>query len=76
MANASEDGFKGEADGFLIGPMLGWKAQWDFGLVLNSQLGYQKLFVTVDASDNGRNSSSGEISRNVLLLNLNVGWSF
>ena len=76
MANASEDDFKAEADGFSIGPMLGWKAQWDFGLVLNFQLGYQKLFVTADASDNGGNSASGEISTDLLLLNLNVGWSF
>ena len=76
IANANEDGFKGKADGLLIGPFLGWKEQWDFGFVFNIQVGYQKLFITKDEIDRNGNNITGEINRDLILLNLNLGWSF
>jgi hypothetical protein len=75
-ASASENGVSVGVDGIAIGPMLGWKAQWESGLVLNSQIGYQKMFITLDANDDNGNEAEGDASGDIILLNLNLGWSF
>ena len=57
--------------GLAIGPMVGYKSQWDFGLVFNSQAGYQVIVAQAEAAGVEASEETG-----IFLLNLNVGWAF
>ena len=80
MLRASlEDGesLSSTADGIAMGPLLGWKFVLDSGLTFDLQGGYQFLVGTAEAED----SESGETatdanSTTVVLVNINVGWTF
>ncbi|HIA03453.1 MAG TPA: hypothetical protein EYN66_16360 [Myxococcales bacterium] len=65
----------GGANGLSIGPFVGYKIAWDFGLTLDIQAGASFLAVDASASD-GNVSASTESSAIAPLVNLNLGWSF
>lgn len=66
-------GFSGE--GFSVGAFAGYKHTFGFGLVLEAQLGYQKVFASGAASAEGT-TVSGASSDAGPLLNLNIGYAF
>jgi hypothetical protein len=63
------------ANGIAVGPFIGYKIIFDSGFTLNFQLGYEKIFAYGKASD-GTNSASDSGTDNIVLLNINAGWSF
>ena len=70
-------GVSGSGAGLVVGPFLGWKAILDSGLTFELQGGYQALFASVEASDSeSGQSEEASGTEGVLLLNINVGWSF
>lgn len=71
-----EDGVRGSASGFGIGPFIGYKKTARFGLTFDAQLGFQYFAAQAEASDNDGNSAEGDSSSTGVLLNLNLGWAF
>ncbi len=62
----------GTGAGLAVGPFIGYKYTASFGLTFDSQVGYQFLALKADATD----GSSASDSKGIVLLNLNLGWSF
>lgn len=58
-----------------IGPFVGYKITTKNGFTFDSQLGFQRAFISAEASEDGE-SSQGSMSATGPLLNLNIGWSF
>lgn len=71
-----EGGVEVDANGVAVGPMVGYKFIAGFGLTSIVQVGYQWLFAKAKAeNDAGEQAeSSGEDA--IMLLNVNLGWSF
>ena len=59
------------AAGLAIGPFVGYKAMFPFGLTLVAQVGFEVVAVRAETR-NGMSNDRGIIP----LLNLNAGWSF
>jgi hypothetical protein len=74
-AKASSNGVSAKGAGLSIGPAIGYKHAFDFGLTLDGQLGISYLAARASATD-GTTSASGSESRIGPILNLNAGWSF
>lgn len=73
----SDGTLSGTGEGVAVGPFLGYKIATDLGFTFEGQLGYQRIGLGAEAS----NESSGETVTDEdsdwgPLLNLNVGWSF
>ena len=66
----------GFASGLAIGPLIGLKMIARPGFTAFIQLGYQFVAVHAEASDTTGDSASGDEQTGILLLNLNLGWSF
>ena len=71
-----EGGIQGEAEGYGIGPFIGYKKTARFGLTFDMQLGYQYFAVRAEARDDEGNEASGTGNDSGVLLNLNLGWAF
>jgi hypothetical protein len=69
------DEVSGEAAGLAVGPFVGYKYTANFGLTFDIQAGYQFLAIRAEATD-GTTSDSASDSKGLVLLNLNLGWSF
>ena len=54
-----------------VGPFLGYKVMSDAGFTFDRQLGFEHL--SVQASAQGETASGKDM---IVLLNLNIGWSF
>jgi hypothetical protein len=65
-------GISAIGEGLAVGPLVGWKHTWHFGLTFDAQLGVAYLLLAASADD----GSSANDSRISPILNLNVGWSF
>lgn len=63
------------AEGFAVGPMIGFKWVGDSGLSLVAQAGVQYIAIAAEAK-NGSATASREDSKIGPLVNLNAGWSF
>jgi hypothetical protein len=63
------------AEGIAVGPFLGYKYTADIGFTFDSQLGFQRVGLAGEASGNGQTVNRRD-SDYIVLLNLNVGWSF
>jgi hypothetical protein len=74
-AKASANGVSAKGAGLSIGPAIGYKHAFDFGLTLDGQLGISYLAARASATD-GTTSASNSGSRIGPILNLNAGWSF
>lgn len=74
-ASIDDGGVSAVADGFSMGPFLGYKVMADIGFTFDCQLGYQFMGVAGSAT-NGQMTASDSSSDHGVLLNLNVGWSF
>lgn len=61
--------------GLAFGPFVGYKVVTQSGFTFDSQIGFQSLFVKAEATDSADSDSADE-SSTVVLLNLNVGWTF
>jgi hypothetical protein len=55
--------------------VLGYKYTAEIGFTFDSPLGFQRIDLAAEAEGNGQ-AASGRDSGYVVLLNLNVGWSF
>ena len=69
--SGSIENVSGVGNGLSIGPFIGYKGAFDFGLSIDIQLGV--AFMTVQAEASGSTASAKATAP---LLNLNVGWSF
>ncbi len=63
-------------DGVLIGPLVGYKLGFDFGLMLNLQLGAGYYSISASASNLYGRSASAATSYVAPFLNFLIGWSF
>jgi len=70
-----EQGITASANGFAIGPFLGYK--WaPSGLTIVIQGGYQLLFAQSKEMDSNGQELEGSVDGGIVLLNMNAGWSF
>jgi hypothetical protein len=67
---------KGNAGGFAIGPLVGYKLLTKVGFTFFVQGGFEYVAIKSDASDNNGTSVTEKQSAFIPLLNLNLGWSF
>lgn len=74
-ASLDDSGVSAVADGFSVGPFVGYKVMADVGFTFDCQLGYQFLGFGASAT-NGQMTASRRSGHGAVLLNLNVGWSF
>lgn len=65
----------GVADGFALGPLVGYKLITNVGFTFVVQGGVQYVAYRAETTDGSGTSSDSE-SRFIPLLNLNLGWSF
>jgi hypothetical protein len=65
-----------DAGGVAVGPFVGYKLITKAGFTFFAQGGFQYAFVQAKASDTQGNMASDEKSAFILLINVNVGWSF
>jgi hypothetical protein len=72
---ATQSDVAAKAQGVAVGPFFGGKWTSSFGLTFDGQLGYQYLVAQGHASS-GTSASTSNASKNLVLLNLNVGFSF
>lgn len=74
--NIDGSGISANSNGLAIGPYLGYKVAFGFGLTLNLQAGLDYMLVRAHAEDS--TGASGNASGAALfpLINFNVGWSF
>lgn len=63
------------ANGFAVGPYVGYKLITRVGFTFESNLGFQYVAARAEASD-GTTTAEAKSSTVIPLLNLNVGWSF
>lgn len=63
------------ADGIAVGPFAGYKYTADIGFTFDAQLGVQRAGFAASAKE-GTGSASASAQEWIVLLNLNVGWSF
>jgi hypothetical protein len=63
------------ADGFTVGPYVGYKIITNIGFTFEANLGFQYLAARAKASDNTTTATASD-KRILPLLNLNIGWSF
>jgi hypothetical protein len=66
----------GSADGFAVGPFIGYKFIADIGFTLYVQGGASYVKVKARASDQAGNSARAQDDGVIPLLNFNLGWSF
>jgi hypothetical protein len=64
-----------KGQGLALGPFVGYKYTASGGFTFDGQVGYQRVVVAAQAESDS-SSASDSASGNILLLNLNVGWSF
>jgi len=67
----SDPNLQGTGAGVAVGPFLGYKVMSDAGFTFDTQLGFEHL--SVQASAQGETASGKDM---IVLLNLNIGWSF
>lgn len=67
-----EETLEGFGSAVALGPFLGYKYTSSQGFTFDSQIGYSALIVEVGSETGDRGSAAGGI----LLVNLNLGWSF
>jgi hypothetical protein len=67
--------FSATGKGLAIGPFVGYKYTADVGFTFDTQLGFQHISAAAEAS-HGVRQETAEDSGNIVLLNINVGWSF
>ena len=72
-ASAASGSTSAVADGFAVGPFVGYKYTADIGFTFDGQIGYQRLGIG-GSTNNGTPTTTHH--ENAVLLNLNVGWSF
>lgn len=65
----------GAANGFAVGPYVGYKLITRIGFTFEANGGVQYLAMRGNATD-GRTTVTGTSNRWIPLVNLNVGWSF
>jgi hypothetical protein len=64
-------------DGLELAPFIGYKIASNIGFTFDAQLGYGYLLGSASANDSSTGASeSASASTGMVLLNLNVGWSF
>jgi|GEM_PF-1313408 len=66
----------GIGQGLAVGPLVGYKFASKIGFSLNIQGGVQYMAARAEASSISGARATGEESRLIPLLNLNLGWSF
>ena len=74
-ADGSDATVEVTGQGFGLGPFAGYKIATNLGFTFDAQVGAQYILATADASS-GSAQASAEDSDIIVLLNLNVGWSF
>lgn len=74
-ADASDSNIEVTGQGFGLGPFVGYKIATNLGLTFDAQVGAQYVIATADASS-GSAQASADDSDVIVLLNLNLGWSF
>jgi hypothetical protein len=67
----SDPNISATGSGLAAGPFLGYKVMTDAGFTFDTQLGFEHVFVR---GESGGSTASDEA--NLVLLNLNIGWSF
>jgi len=76
MLAGDSEGATGQGEGLSVGPFIGYKLATRIGFTLNGQVGGQMTFVRARAKDPLGETGSDSATELILLLNLNVGWSF
>jgi hypothetical protein len=61
-------------EGLAVGPFVGYKYTADVGFTFDTQLGVEHIGAR--AQGNAGSTAPASDSTNILLLNINVGWSF
>jgi hypothetical protein len=64
------------AQGFAVGPMVGYKLATDVGFSFNVQGGIAYFASAAEASGGGTSATASTSPRAIPILNLNLGWSF
>ena len=67
----------GSGDGLAVGPFVGYKIATNVGFTFDAQLGAQYLTLRAKATDLASGTSAtAKDDKFIVLLNLNIGWSF
>jgi hypothetical protein len=67
----SDSSLSAKGEGLAIGPFAGYKYTADIGFTVDTQLGFERI--TARAASGSSNVSDSDY---IVLLNINVGWSF
>jgi hypothetical protein len=74
--SAGNPNVSGFASGIALGPFAGYKIITRGGFTFNGQLGAEFLAMKAQAQDSGGTQSTDSGKTTIVLLNLNIGWSF
>ncbi len=66
----------GMANGFTMGPFVGYKFTSRMGLTFDTQIGIERAGIAASAYSSAGETASVSTSRWAPLLNINIGWSF
>ncbi|HXI60420.1 MAG TPA: hypothetical protein VNO55_30370, partial [Polyangia bacterium] len=67
----SDSNLSAKGEGLAIGPFAGYKYTTDIGFTVDTQLGFERITARAAAG-----TSTASNSDYIVLLNINVGWSF
>jgi hypothetical protein len=76
LSGKDNAGVTGTGAGTAVGPFLGYKYTAGYGLTFDAQGGYEFLFAQAAASSADSTTTTNKSKHNIVLVNLNVGWSF
>lgn len=71
-----QEGITLAANGTAAGPFVGYKWMARSSFTLFVQAGYQQLFAQAKAKDATGQEVEGSVEDGIVLLNINLGWSF
>ncbi len=74
--STTEDDIESSATAFSPGAFVGYKSINQWGLTFLTQIGYRYITISGESSNAFGASATAEDSDHLLLLRLNVGWSF
>lgn len=74
--SAAAGSISSSVTGFQAGPFLGFKTAADFGLTFEFDLGVDHYFISGEAKVGTTSVNTVNQSKNIPLVNLQLGWSF